>query len=197
MRRHRTGQPLRLLVVACLALLASACGANLTSVRDFAATSFDAAQYSQLVVTYVETPTRLKRYEPQAQWPELDRQASERKAQREQPLLRHKLVQEYMSALGQLAVASAPGGSWRGGSENGCLWQREEGHGGGSPCRALLWFPTPPKLLIMLGFLWGIRRRGSRPQYSGRRKRHGNAVLVSRASVARLRHGIRGDRSDL
>jgi len=29
-------------------LLASACGANLTSVRDFAATSFDAAQHSQL-----------------------------------------------------------------------------------------------------------------------------------------------------
>src|SRR5215813_2078935 len=108
MRRHRTGQPLRLLVVACLALLASACGANLTSVRDFANTSFDAAQYSQLVVAYVETPTRLKRYEPPAQWPALDRQASERQAQREQLLLRHKLVQEYMSALGQLAADGLP-----------------------------------------------------------------------------------------
>jgi hypothetical protein len=108
MRRHRTGQPLRLLAVACLALLASACTTNLTSVRDFAATSFDAAQYSQLVVAYVETPARLKRYEPQSQWPELDRQASERQAQRQQLLLRHKLVQDYMSALGQLAADGLP-----------------------------------------------------------------------------------------
>jgi hypothetical protein len=99
---------LRLIAVACLALLASACGANLTSVRNFADTSFDAAQYSQLVVAYVETPTRLKRYEPQSQWPELDRQASERQGQRQQLLLRHKLVQEYMSALGQLAADGLP-----------------------------------------------------------------------------------------
>jgi hypothetical protein len=108
MRRHRTGQSLRLIAVACLALLASACTTNLTSVRNFADTSFDAAQYSQLVVVYVETPTRLKRYEPQSQWPELDRQASERQAQRQQLLLRHTLVKEYMSALGQLAADGLP-----------------------------------------------------------------------------------------
>src|ERR1700741_4463331 len=98
MRRHRTGQPLRLLAVACLPLLASASPPTLTSVRDFAATSFDAAQYSQLVVAYVETPARLKRYEPQSQWPELDRQASDRQAQRQQLLLRHKLVPGFYSA---------------------------------------------------------------------------------------------------
>src|SRR5215470_14690576 len=108
MRRHRTGQRLRLITVACLALLATACTANLTSVRDFANTSFDAAQYSQLVVVYVETPTRLKRYEPSSQWPELDRQASQRQAQRQQLLLRHTLVKEYMSALGQLAADGLP-----------------------------------------------------------------------------------------
>jgi len=108
MRRHRTGQLLRLITVACLILLASACTANLTSVRDFANTSFDAAQYSQLVVVYVETPTRLKRYEPSSQWPELDRQASQRQAQRQQLLLRHTLVKEYMSALGQLAADGLP-----------------------------------------------------------------------------------------
>src|SRR5262244_1263512 len=108
MRRHRTGQHLRLITVACLALVASACTANLTSVRDFANTSFDAAQYSQLVVVYVETPTRLKRYEPSSQWPELDRQASQRQAQRQQLLLRHTLVKEYMSALGQLAADGLP-----------------------------------------------------------------------------------------
>jgi len=108
MRRHRTGQLLRLITVVCLALVASACTANLTSVRDFANTSFDAAQYSQLVVVYVETPTRLKRYEPSSQWPELDRQASQRQAQRQQLLLRHTLVKEYMSALGQLAADGLP-----------------------------------------------------------------------------------------
>jgi len=108
MRRHRTGQLLRLITAACLILLASACTANLTSVRDFANTSFDAAQYSQLVVVYVETPTRLKRYEPSSQWPELDRQASQRQAQRQQLLLRHTLVKEYMSALGQLAADGLP-----------------------------------------------------------------------------------------
>src|SRR5262249_1238909 len=121
MRRHRTGQPRRLITVACLALLASACTANLASVRDFANTSFDAAQYSQLVV-YVETPTRLKRYEPPSQWPELDRQASQRQAQRQQllprhtpvkeylsaPRLRPTLVKEYRSALGQLAADGLP-----------------------------------------------------------------------------------------
>jgi hypothetical protein len=87
--------------------MASAC-ANLTAIRDFAGTSFDAAQYSQLVVAYVETPARLKRYEPSSRWPELDRQAAERRAQREQLLLRHTLVQEYMSALGQLAADGLP-----------------------------------------------------------------------------------------
>ena len=108
MRRHRTGQLLRLITAACLILLASACTANLTSVRDFANTSFDAAQYSQLVVVYVETPTRLKRYEPSSQWPELDRQASQRQAQRQQLLLRHTHVKEYMTALGQLAADGLP-----------------------------------------------------------------------------------------
>jgi hypothetical protein len=107
MRRHRRGQTWRFLAVACLALVASGC-ANLSAIREFAGTSSDAAQYSQLVVAYVDTPTRLKRYEPRSQWPELDRQAADRQAQREQLLLRHKLIQEYMDALGQLAVDSLP-----------------------------------------------------------------------------------------
>ena len=102
MRRQRAGQGLRFIAFACLALLASAC-ANLTAIREFASTSSDAAQYSQLVVAYVDTPSRMKRYEPESQRPTLDRQVAERKAQQERLLLRQKLIQEYMDALGQLA----------------------------------------------------------------------------------------------
>jgi hypothetical protein len=102
MRRHRTGQGFRFIAFACLAFVASAC-ANLTAVREFASTSSDASQYSQLVVAYVDTPARMKRYEPESQRPALDREIAERKAQQEQLLLRQKLIQEYMDALGQLA----------------------------------------------------------------------------------------------
>lgn len=63
MRRHGRGPELRFIAFACLALIASGC-ANLTAVREFASTSSDAAQYSQLVVVYVDTPSRMKRYEP-------------------------------------------------------------------------------------------------------------------------------------
>ncbi len=102
MRRHGRGPELRLIAFACLALIASGC-ANLTAVREFASTSSDAAQYSQLVVAYVDTPARMKRYEPESQRATLDRQVAERKAQQERLLLRQKLIQEYMDALGQLA----------------------------------------------------------------------------------------------
>jgi hypothetical protein len=91
------------MLVACVVLAASGC-TSLGAVRDFASTSSDAVQYSHLVNAYAATPTRLKRYEPPSQWPELDRQATEREAQRERLLLRQKLIQEYMDALGQLAA---------------------------------------------------------------------------------------------
>ena len=102
MRRHGRGPELRFIAFACLALIASGC-ANLTAIREFASTSSDAAQYSQLVVAYVDTPSRMKRYEPESQRATLDRQVAERKAQQERLLLRQKLIQEYMDALGQLA----------------------------------------------------------------------------------------------
>ena len=103
MRLHRSGQSVRVTVVACLVLVVSGC-ANLGVVRDFASTSSDAVQYTHLVGAYASTPARLKRYEPQSQWPALDRQATERDGQRERLLLRQKLIQEYMDALGQLAA---------------------------------------------------------------------------------------------
>jgi hypothetical protein len=100
MMRPRTG--VRFLAVVCLALVASGC-ANLGAIREFASTSSDAAQYNQIVGTYVDTPTRLMRYEPESQRPVLVRQAAERQAQREQLLMRQRLIQAYMDALGQLA----------------------------------------------------------------------------------------------
>jgi hypothetical protein len=100
MMRPRTG--VRFLAVVWLGLVASGC-ANLGAIREFASTSSDAAQYNQLVGTYVDTPTRLMRYEPESQRPVLVRQAAERQAQREQLLMRQRLIQAYMDALGQLA----------------------------------------------------------------------------------------------
>jgi hypothetical protein len=93
----------RFVAVAWLALVANGC-ANLGAVREFASTSSDAAQYNQIVGTYVDTPTRLMRYEPESQRPVLARQAAERQGQREQLLLRQRLIQAYMDALGQLAA---------------------------------------------------------------------------------------------
>jgi len=100
MIRSRTG--VRFLAVVWLGLVASGC-ANLGAIREFASTSSDAAQYNQIVGTYVDTPTRLMRYEPESQRPVLVRQAAERQAQREQLLMRQRLIQAYMDALGQLA----------------------------------------------------------------------------------------------
>jgi hypothetical protein len=103
MRRPRTRSGFRFLALVWLALVVSGC-ANLGAIRDFASTSSDAAQYNQLVGTYVTTPTRLMRYEPESQRPVLARQATERTAQQEPLLLRQRLIQSYMDALGQLAA---------------------------------------------------------------------------------------------
>ena len=103
MTRARTRCRLHCLVLVWLALVASGC-ANLGAVREFASTSSDAAQYTQLVSTYVNTPNRLMRYEPESQRPVLARQASERTAQQEPLLLRQRLIQSYMDGLGQLAA---------------------------------------------------------------------------------------------
>lgn len=107
MRRHRVGQRVQFIAVFWLAIVASGC-ANLGAIRDFASTSSDAAQYTQLVGAYVATPTRMMRYEPESQQPVLASQATERQAQREPLLLRQRLIQGYMNALGQLAADGLP-----------------------------------------------------------------------------------------
>jgi len=103
MTRAHTRSGLQYLVLVWFALVVSGC-ANLGAIRDFASTSSDAAQYTQLVTIYVATPTRLMRYEPESQRPVLARQASERAAQQEPLLLRQRLIQAYMDGLGQLAA---------------------------------------------------------------------------------------------
>lgn len=107
MRRSRAGHGWSFIAVVCLALVASGC-ANLGAIRDFASTSSDAAQYNQLVGAYVDTPARMMRYEPESQRPVLTRQSEERKAQQEPLLLRQRLIQGYMDALGQLAADGLP-----------------------------------------------------------------------------------------
>lgn len=91
------------IVAVWVALATSGC-ANLAAIRQFAATSSDAAQYSRLVSAYVDGPARLKRYEPASAATDLDRRTAERRDQQERLLLRHKLVEEYMDALGALAA---------------------------------------------------------------------------------------------
>jgi len=104
MTRVRARSGLYCLVLVWLTLVASGCASNLGAVREFASTSSDAAQYTQLIGTYVSTPTRLMRYEPESQRPVLARQAAERTAQQEPLLLRQRLIQSYMDGLGQLAA---------------------------------------------------------------------------------------------
>jgi hypothetical protein len=91
------------IVAVWVALATSGC-ANLAAIRQFAATSSDAAQYSRLVSAYVDAPARQKRYEPAAAAADLDRRTAERRDQQERLLLRHKLIEEYMETLGALAA---------------------------------------------------------------------------------------------
>jgi hypothetical protein len=109
MRRRRFDERATVWTVAALfVLLLQAAGcANLTAIREFASVSSESAAYTTLVTEYVESPMRVKRYQPSARHAELERMAAERRVQREVLLLRHQLIQEYMDALGQLAADEA------------------------------------------------------------------------------------------
>jgi hypothetical protein len=81
--------------------------ANLAAIREFASTSADSAAYTRLVTEYVESPAREKRYQPARFHADLDRRLAERRAQQARLLLQHRLIQEYMETLGQLAADDA------------------------------------------------------------------------------------------
>lgn len=51
-----------LLIISSTVLLVTAC-ADLSAVRDWSKTSFEATQYNELITTYADTPQRIKRYE--------------------------------------------------------------------------------------------------------------------------------------
>lgn len=86
--------------------LAQGC-ANLSAIREFANVSTESAQYTRLVTDYVGSPIRQKRYQPPSEYELLDRIAAERAAQGERLFLRHRLIEEYMDALGRLATDEA------------------------------------------------------------------------------------------
>lgn len=99
------GFELKLAIIPLVVALTLAQGcANLSAIREFADVSTESAQYTRLVTDYVGSPARQKRYQPASQHELLDRIATERAAQGERLLLRHRLIEEYMDALGRLAA---------------------------------------------------------------------------------------------
>lgn len=87
-------------------ILAQGC-ANLSAIQEFASISAESAEHTKLVTNYVESPSRLKRYQSPSRHDRLDRDAAARAAQRERLLLRQTLIVEYMNALGRLATDEA------------------------------------------------------------------------------------------
>lgn len=93
-------------VLLLVLVLAQGC-ANLTAIREFAGISVESAEYTRFVTDYVESPARQKRYQPPSEHEPLDRIAMERHTQQDRLLVRHRLIVEYMDALGQLAADDA------------------------------------------------------------------------------------------
>lgn len=92
-------------LVALLMVFVAGC-ANLGAIRNFADQSSDIAGYTKLVNYYVNAPKEIAQYQPA-----MGRQGSSseltRKGQKEALLARHKIIQTYMDALGQLAADEA------------------------------------------------------------------------------------------
>ena len=90
-----------LIVLSLLAAIAflSAC-TNLSAVREWSATSVEATQYNEIVATYADTPERLNRYDPSANW---EQQIVIRQNQAEALKKILSVVSDYMRALSILA----------------------------------------------------------------------------------------------
>jgi hypothetical protein len=103
----RAGHPGRAAAAGCLAVLLAAlltgC-ADLSAIREFAGISARSAEYTTLVSQYAEFPEREKRFLPAAFHADLDRQSQRRAEQKKCLLLRHTVIEEYMTALGRLAA---------------------------------------------------------------------------------------------
>ncbi|MBN1931544.1 MAG: hypothetical protein JW786_08060 [Desulfobacterales bacterium] len=88
--------------VSGIVLFAVAC-ADLTAVREWSKTSLEATRYNELVITYADTPERLKRYDTAGTW---DDQIAVRKNQAEALSQILSLVSDYMAALSTLSADS-------------------------------------------------------------------------------------------
>lgn len=90
-------------LTAMLLILAAGC-ANLGAIRSFAERSSDIAGYTKLVNYYVDAPQEMARYRPAgAPQPSAEMEQA-RKKQKQALMARHKIIQTYMDALGQLAA---------------------------------------------------------------------------------------------
>lgn len=105
-RRVSRLRPAAVLLLLLVLNLAQGC-ANLDAIREFASISTESAEYTRLVTDYVESPARLKRYQPSTEHNQMDRIAAERQVQQNRMLLRYRAIVEYMNALGRLAADEA------------------------------------------------------------------------------------------
>ena len=96
--------PRTLLGLVLAAVMLAGC-ANLAAIREFAATSTEAAQYRTIVADYIDAPVRIKtRYAPADQAGRWDDIARARKAEEARLLALQQVVAQYMDSLGQLAA---------------------------------------------------------------------------------------------
>ena len=105
--RPSFSQQITMILVMGLLLLAIQGCADLKAIQDFAALSADSAEYTTLVNDYIDSPQRQKRYQPESRQTDLDRMTQERNDQKPSLLLRHAVIEKYMSALGALAADEA------------------------------------------------------------------------------------------
>ena len=96
---HRRRDWLIVLPLLAAIVFLSAC-TNLSAVRDWSATSVEATQYNEIVATYADTPERLKRYDPSADW---EQQIVIRQNQAAALKKILSVVSDYMQALSILA----------------------------------------------------------------------------------------------
>lgn len=87
---------------AILLFFLSSC-TNLTHISQFAKFSTESATYTKLTEDYIDYPDRIKHYQPKNQQSHLKKIKEERDKQKDDLLALHKVIAEYMAALGKLA----------------------------------------------------------------------------------------------
>ena len=92
-----------LLILCFVSLVFLVSCVDLTAIRKFADTSADSAGYTSLTTDYINSIERLKRYQEEKFYKELDKQIEIRQKQKKPLLALHKGVEDYMHALGALA----------------------------------------------------------------------------------------------